>query len=83
VQSLGPTLSPVSAQASGPHREHAERLHAELRGNLLRTVVGEAVRSGYLWESYDEGTGRGRGSHPFTGWTALVVLIAGDSYLDI
>ncbi len=73
----------VFAQVDGPHIAEAARLHGELRGNLLQTVVGEARRSGYLWESYDEGTRRGRGSHPFTGWTALVVLIAGEAYLDM
>ena len=70
-------------QANGPYREQARRLHRELRANLLSTVAGEALRSGYLWENYDEDTGRGRGSHPFTGWTALVVLIAGEVYLDM
>lgn len=77
------TSPPCGAQASGPYAVEAARLHGELRRNLLRTVVGEAQRSGYLWESYDEATGRGRGSHPFTGWTALVVLIAGEAYLDM
>ncbi|KAK9838545.1 hypothetical protein WJX81_006602 [Elliptochloris bilobata] len=71
------------AGVSGPHRAEAARLHSELRRNLLQTVVGEAQRSGYLWENYDEATGRGRGSHPFTGWTALVVLIAGEAHLDM
>ena len=70
-------------QANGPYREEAGRLHRELRAKLLSTVAGEAARSGYLWENYDENTGRGRGSHPFTGWTALVVLIAGEAYLDM
>lgn len=36
--------------------------------------------SGYLWENYDETDGHGKGSHPFTGWTALLVLVAGQTY---
>ena len=36
--------------------------------------------SGYLWENYDGDDGHGKGSHPFTGWTALLVLVAGQTY---
>ena len=29
-----------------------------------------------MWEQYDAKSGEGRRSHPFTGWTSLVVLSA-------
>ena len=45
---------------------------------LMQVKVYE--ESGYLWENYDETDGHGRGSHPFTGWTALLVLVAGQTY---
>ncbi|RYG58419.1 hypothetical protein EON80_27130 [bacterium] len=32
------------------------------------------------WENYDEETGQGRGCRPFTGWTALLTLMASKSY---
>jgi len=48
---------------------------------LCRNVVKRYHESGYLWEQYDNANeGKGKGSHPFTGWTSLILLIMGDSY---
>ncbi|KAG2438869.1 hypothetical protein HYH02_010667 [Chlamydomonas schloesseri] len=58
----------------------AAAAHDELRRRLLRTLVGGYKRQGYLYEQYDDDTGRGTSSHPFTGWTALVTLIAAQEY---
>ncbi|KAG2443621.1 hypothetical protein HXX76_001971 [Chlamydomonas incerta] len=65
--------SPEVAAAAGA-------AHDELRRRLLRTLVGGYKRQGYLYEQYDDETGRGTSSHPFTGWTALVTLIAAQEY---
>lgn len=45
-----------------------------LRRNLVGNVVREYQRTGFLWENYDDVSGAGRGTHPFTGWTALFLL---------
>ena len=64
------------AGEGGPHSAQAGRLFYALKGNVMGNVVRQYERTGYLWENYDDKTGVGTGSHPFTGWTALVVLIA-------
>jgi mannosyl-oligosaccharide glucosidase len=33
-----------------------------------------------MYAQYDDQTGEGKGSHPFTGWSALIVAILGESY---
>jgi mannosyl-oligosaccharide glucosidase len=47
---------------------------------VVGTVVNQYASSGFLWENYHAVTGVGRGTHPFTGWTSLVVLILADQY---
>ncbi|XP_048797679.1 mannosyl-oligosaccharide glucosidase isoform X2 [Lagopus muta] len=68
------------ADRPGPHRERAERLYGELRHNLIGNLYRQYAESGYLWEHYSDSTGRGQGSHPFTGWSALVVLAMAEDY---
>lgn len=64
----------------GPYATMAGETYTELRQNVLSTVVGNYRRRGFLYEQYGDGDGEGKGSHPFTGWTALVVLIMGETY---
>jgi mannosyl-oligosaccharide glucosidase len=67
-------------KAAGPHQHLASELHEQLGQNLVGSIVGQYGATGYLWEQYDDASGRGMGSHPFTGWTALVALIATGAY---
>ncbi|WFD29638.1 mannosyl-oligosaccharide glucosidase [Malassezia sp. CBS 17886] len=64
----------------GPAQAQAQELYQELRANVVRTVLGEYIRTGYTWEQYDAESGRGRRNHPFAGWTSLVVLIMAEHY---
>ncbi|KAG0265379.1 Processing alpha glucosidase I [Actinomortierella ambigua] len=59
----------------GPHQERVKTVYNELRDNLIRNIYKEYERTGYVWEQYDEASGEGRRSHPFTGWTSMVVLM--------
>ncbi|KAF8399936.1 hypothetical protein HHK36_015807 [Tetracentron sinense] len=72
------------SQEDGPYRDRARTIYEELRGNLIRNVVGKYFQSGYLWEQYDQkNKGKGKGARPFTGWTALVLLIMAEDYSEI
>ncbi|XP_059063009.1 mannosyl-oligosaccharide glucosidase [Achroia grisella] len=68
------------AVTPGPHAERAAHLHAALRDNLVRNILSEYKRTGYLWEQYSSEDGKGSGCRPFTGWTALVTLIMAEEY---
>ncbi|KAI1887518.1 hypothetical protein AGOR_G00191140 [Albula goreensis] len=64
----------------GPYRETAATLYQELRTNVVSNVYRQYVETGYIWEQYSDSTGRGQGSHPFTGWSALTVLMMAEQY---
>lgn len=64
----------------GPYQEKSTALYEELRTNIINNVYRQYVETGYIWEQYNDGTGRGQGSHPFTGWSALTVLMMAEQY---
>ncbi|KAJ1212034.1 hypothetical protein NDU88_007378 [Pleurodeles waltl] len=68
------------AGVDGPYREQAANLYQELRANLIGNVYRQYMETGYIWEQYNDSTGRGQGSYPFTGWSALVVLMMAEEY---
>lgn len=41
-----------------------------------QNMAAQYEAHGYLYEQYNDATGRGSGSHPFNGWSALVALVA-------
>ena len=65
---------------SGPNQQQAVAIYKELRKNLMENIVKEYERTGYIWEQYDQNNGRGSGTKPFTGWSALVVSIMSEKY---
>ena len=58
----------------------AQRIYDKLRNGIIENVINEYYRTGYVWEQYDDKTGHGKGCKPFTGWSALVVLMMGEKY---
>ncbi|XP_041124769.1 mannosyl-oligosaccharide glucosidase-like [Polyodon spathula] len=68
------------ANTEGPYKEKSASLYQELRTNIIENVYRQYMESGYIWEQYNDSTGRGQGSHPFTGWSALCVLMMAEQY---
>ncbi|XP_058047980.1 mannosyl-oligosaccharide glucosidase isoform X1 [Ahaetulla prasina] len=68
------------SQVEGPYQEEAAKLYHELRTNVIGNVLQQYLDSGYVWEQYNDSTGRGQGCYPFTGWSALVVLMMAEEY---
>jgi mannosyl-oligosaccharide glucosidase len=64
--------------SKGQHRDVAQRanvLARELSCNVVNTIVREYEKHGFVYENYDDQSGKGKGCHPFTGWTALVAML--------
>lgn len=64
----------------GPFSEDAKAIYVELRNNIVTNIIKQYKRTGYVWEQYNDNTGEGSGCKPFTGWSALVVLIMSEQY---
>lgn len=64
----------------GPFMEESKRIYRELRSNLITNIIKQYNKTGYIWEQYNDSTGAGSGCRPFTGWSALVVLMMSEKY---
>nr|UEK51455.1 glucosidase 1B-like protein [Parasacculina yatsui] len=64
----------------GPQQQRARAIHDRLRDNLVANLLTEYKRTGFIWEQYNDRTGRGQGCRPFTGWSSLIVLIMTDHH---
>jgi Glycosyl hydrolase family 63 C-terminal domain len=61
-------------------RDRVSSLSLRLKDAVVGNIVKQYQETGFLWENYDSNNGKGRGTHPFTGWTALVSLLVADRY---
>lgn len=68
------------ASNTGPYQSMAKDIYTDLRSNLFSNIFREYQRSGFIWEQYDDIAGNGKGSHPFTGWSSLVVLMMSEHF---
>jgi len=68
------------SEVTGPYQSEAQSIYRSLRNNLVKNILGEFQRTGYIWENYNDKTGQGKGTRPFTGWSALVVLMMAEKY---
>ncbi|ORZ15868.1 glycoside hydrolase [Absidia repens] len=64
----------------GPYQERSKVIYTKLRDNLISTVFKDYQKTGYVWEQYSDDTGEGLRSHPFTGWTSLILLMMAEIY---
>ncbi|KAI9505236.1 glycoside hydrolase [Coemansia spiralis] len=64
----------------GPYQEQAQRIYTNLRQNLIRNVFEQYQETRFFWEQYNPEDGSGQRTHPFTGWTTLIVPIMAEKY---
>nr|CCA18876.1 mannosyloligosaccharide glucosidase putative [Albugo laibachii Nc14] len=75
------------SKQDGPYQQMIKDTYTELRQNVISNIYSEYLRTGYFWEQYNgnarmkKSFGRGKRSHPFTGWTSLVVNIMAEVYI--
>ena len=52
----------------------------KLRNNIINNLINNYVNKGFLYETYNGNDGNGQRSHPFTGWTSLILNIIAQIY---
>ena len=68
------------ANADGPYQKLSLEIYKDLRSNVVRNIFNNYQSTGYIWEQYNDSTGKGQGCYPFTGWSALVTLMMAEVY---
>ncbi|ORY48586.1 glycoside hydrolase [Rhizoclosmatium globosum] len=66
--------------SKSPYAARAGEIYVSLRENIINNVYKEYERTGFVWEQYSPIDGKGQRSHPFTGWTSLVLLMMAEVY---
>jgi mannosyl-oligosaccharide glucosidase len=56
-------------------------LYDAVRFNMLHAVYDNWVPQHLFYENFNDVTGKGQYSHPFTGWTTLILLILSEKYI--
>jgi mannosyl-oligosaccharide glucosidase len=64
----------------GPYQQQATKMYTALRHNLITNIYKQYESTGFIWEQYSCIDGKGSRSHPFTGWTSLLLLIMAETY---
>ncbi|KAJ9463431.1 Mannosyl-oligosaccharide glucosidase [Diplonema papillatum] len=60
--------------------EAAATFRLLLQKRIGRSVVDSYNSTGFFWEQYDDNTGLGARTHPFSGWTTLIANVLTESY---
>ncbi|XP_065071976.1 uncharacterized protein LOC135696502 [Rhopilema esculentum] len=68
------------SKLEGPYQKLCKEIYSQLRFNLIRNIFRNYQNTGYIWEQYNDSTGKGQGCYPFTGWSALVTLMMAEIY---
>lgn len=70
-------------------KQRCNRLYDKIRNDVIQCVYKEWKRTGYVWEQYEDEPvsdstfgliHKGKGTRPFTGWSANVVLLMAEIY---
>ena len=64
-----------------PTMKTPKDFYTTLRKNLAQTVYDNWVPQNLFYENFNDVTGLGQYSHPFTGWTTLILLIISEKYI--
>lgn len=70
-------------------KQRCSQLYDKIRNDVIECVYKEWKRTGYVWEQYEDEPvqdstygfiHKGKGTRPFTGWSANVVLLMAEIY---
>ncbi len=68
------------SQQIGPEQLRCQSHYSTLRKNVQENILTNVHSTGFMWEQYDDATGKGIRGHPFSGWTSLLTNIMAEKY---
>lgn len=56
-------------------KQKISETYKNLRTNVVNNIIKQWKRTGFVWEQYDDQTGKAKGAKNFLGWTSTVLII--------
>ena len=72
---------PLSPLSEDGNIKTPRDFYEQTRRNLVQTVYQNWAPQHLFYENFNDVTGKGQYSHPFTGWTTLILLIMTEKYI--
>lgn len=80
IDNLSQVLETSEFDTSIKQLSDAKAIYQKIRQGMVSAVYQNWKKDHIIWEQYDNQSGKGLMTSPFTGWSTLVLLILTETY---